>query len=151
MKLQTSLNLFPLTSSNEHLSTFFPGVKPSHISSFPVQRLSLTVTRFSVKIFNLVFLARDRWYVSSLLFQLQRASKLNQESSYDDSLKERALLSLREIKKEIDARSFHKADMWCHLGTVIIRDPDEGALVYCNKRLLRRSFLQVLKFNLTVY
>ncbi|XP_073259360.1 uncharacterized protein [Porites lutea] len=56
----------------------------------------------------------------------QGASKLNQESSYDDSLKERALLSLQEIKKEIDARSFHKADMWCHFGTVIIRDPDEA-------------------------
>ena len=106
-----------------------------------VQRLSLTVTRFSLKIAKLVFLARDRWYISSLLFQLQGASKLNQESSYDDSLKERALLSLREIKKEIDARSFHKADMWCHFGTVIIRDPDEGTLVYCNKLLLRRSFL----------
>lgn len=37
--------------------------------------------------------------------------------------------------------------MWCHFGTVIIHDPDEGALVYCNKLLLRRSFLYVLKLN----
>ncbi|XP_068676260.1 uncharacterized protein [Montipora foliosa] len=31
-----------------------------------------------------------------------------------------------KIKQEINAKNYHKADMWCHFGTVVIRDPDEA-------------------------
>lgn len=54
------------------------------------------------------------------------ACEPNHKSSYDTSLEEKALSSLREIKKEIDSGNYHTADMWCHFGRVIIRDPDEG-------------------------
>lgn len=60
------------------------------------------------------------------LINLQGARALNCEANYDDSLTQCALASLRAIKQEIGARNYHKADMWCHFGTVIIRDPDEG-------------------------
>ena len=59
---------------------------------------------------------------SSITFQ--GACKLHY--SYDNSLIQNALLSLQKIKQEINAKNYHKADMWCHFGTVVIRDPDEG-------------------------
>jgi len=58
--------------------------------------------------------------------QAQGACKLNCEANYDASLMENALLALHEIKQEICSKNFHKADMWCHFGTVVIHDPDEA-------------------------
>ena len=37
-----------------------------------------------------------------------------------------ALACLRKIKHEIESNKFQEADMWCHFGSAIIRDPDEG-------------------------
>ena len=37
-----------------------------------------------------------------------------------------ALACLRKIKHEIESNKFQEADMWCHFGTAIIRDLDEG-------------------------
>lgn len=45
---------------------------------------------------------------------------------YDDSVQKDALSSLQAIKDEINAGSYHKADFWCHFGTLVIRDPDEA-------------------------
>lgn len=39
---------------------------------------------------------------------------------------EHALACLRKIKQEIVSKKFQEADMWCHIGTAIIREPDEG-------------------------
>ena len=39
---------------------------------------------------------------------------------------EHALACLRKIKHEIVSKKFQEADMWCHIGTAIIREPDEG-------------------------
>lgn len=47
-------------------------------------------------------------------------------TDYDASLTRSVLSSLRNIKMEIESKNYHKADMWGHLGKVIIRDPDEG-------------------------
>ena len=63
---------------------------------------------------------------SNSRLHLQGACKLNCEANYDASLMENALLALHEIKQEICSKNFHKADMWCHFGTVVIHDPDEG-------------------------
>ena len=45
---------------------------------------------------------------------------------YQSSLKEEVLMSLRKIKENRETDESPKADMWCHLGTCIIRVPDEG-------------------------
>ena len=70
---------------------------------------------------------------------LQGACELNFTSNYDSSLTESALSTLRNIKHEIAAENYHNADMWCHFGTVIIRDPDESK--YC-------ADLETLEFDL---
>ncbi len=54
----------------------------------------------------------------------------NAVTDYDASLAKSALSSLRNIKLEIESKNYHKADMWGHLGKVIIRDPDEGKAYY---------------------
>ena len=63
------------------------------------------------------------------MIHLQVASGLMYEANYDADLKKSALSALRKIKQEIDSRNYHKADMWCHFGTVIVHDPDEGTYV----------------------
>jgi len=37
-----------------------------------------------------------------------------------------ALECLNKIKQEIESKKFQEADMWCHFGTAIIREPSEG-------------------------
>lgn len=59
-------------------------------------------------------------------FDLQFKGACKLHYSYDNSLIQNALLSLQKIKQEINAKNYHKADMWCHFGTVVIRDPDEA-------------------------
>ena len=61
-----------------------------------------------------------------VVIHLQVASQLMYEANYDADLKKSALLALGQIKQKIDSRIYHKADMWCHFGTVIVHDPDEG-------------------------
>lgn len=56
--------------------------------------------------------------------QFKGADKLH--CTYDNSLIQSALTSLQKIKQEINAKNYHKADMWCHFGRVVIRDPDEA-------------------------
>ncbi|KAL9950385.1 hypothetical protein ACROYT_G042873, partial [Oculina patagonica] len=59
--------------------------------------------------------------------ELQGACALNHTvTDYDTSLTQSVLSSLRNIKMEIESKNYRKADMWGHLGKVIIRDPDEA-------------------------
>ncbi len=71
-----------------------------------------------------------RKYIQLLIFDLinlQGACALNHTvTDYDTSLTQSVLSSLRNIKMEIESKNYRKADMWGHLGKVIIRDPDEG-------------------------
>lgn len=46
--------------------------------------------------------------------------------SYQNDLIANALECLNKIKRGIESNKFHEADMWCHVGTVIIREPDEA-------------------------
>ena len=49
---------------------------------------------------------------------------------YQSNLKDEVLMSLRKIKENRETDESPKADMWCHLGTSIIRVPDEGNIHY---------------------
>ncbi|PFX18898.1 hypothetical protein AWC38_SpisGene16699 [Stylophora pistillata] len=49
-------------------------------------------------------------------------------ADYDASIKQRVLTSLRKLKREILSGNYHKADLWCHFGKIVIRDPDEADL-----------------------
>jgi len=46
--------------------------------------------------------------------------------SYQANLVDHVLACLRKIKHEIESKKFQEADMWCHFGTAIIREPDEA-------------------------
>lgn len=61
-----------------------------------------------------------------LSFQLGGAcSRGETVPSYQNDLTANALECLKKIKRGIESNKFHEADMWCHVGTVIIREPDE--------------------------
>ncbi|KAJ7323742.1 Far upstream element-binding protein 3 [Desmophyllum pertusum] len=45
---------------------------------------------------------------------------------YQADLIANALACLRKIKHDIESNKFQEADMWCHIGRVIIREPDEA-------------------------
>ena len=71
--------------------------------------------------FSLIF---SSW---SLSFQFRGAcSRGKTVPSYQNDLIANALVCLNKIKRGIESNKFHEADMWCHVGTVIIREPDEG-------------------------
>ncbi|KAL9958370.1 hypothetical protein ACROYT_G035376 [Oculina patagonica] len=48
--------------------------------------------------------------------------------NYQPDLENEALDSLRKIKYEMNTTEYPKADMWCHLGTSIVRGPDDGSV-----------------------
>ena len=52
------------------------------------------------------------------------------------------LQSLTEIKERIDSGERKQNDMWCHFGTVVIRDMDEGLFVQLSVCLFVRSFVR---------
>ena len=56
---------------------------------------------------------------------------------YQSNLKDEVLMSLRKIKENRETDESPKADMWCHLGTSIIRVPDEGN-IQCGWDILHR-------------
>lgn len=56
---------------------------------------------------------------------------------YQSNLKDEVLMSLRKIKENRETDESPKADMWCHLGTSIIRVPDEGN-IQCGWNILHR-------------
>lgn len=47
------------------------------------------------------------------------------DPAYQSNLLDEVLMSLREIKDNMDSAETPKADIWCYLGTCIIRAPDE--------------------------
>ena len=49
------------------------------------------------------------------------------DPEYQSNLGDEVLDSLCKIKSNIKPAESPKADMWCHLGTSIIRGPDEGS------------------------
>lgn len=66
-------------------------------------------------------------------YRLKPAELCEREDSYHDrndpvyqsDLGDEVLMSLRKIKNNMETAENPKADMWCHLGTSIIRAPDE--------------------------
>ena len=52
------------------------------------------------------------------------------------------LQSLTEIKERIDSGERKQNDMWCHFGTVVIRDMDEGLFVQLSVCLFVCSFVR---------
>ena len=66
-----------------------------------------------------------------LLFQ-ESLSPRNDPIYFKD-LEVEVLRSLKRIKREMETKHQLKADMWCHFGTVLIHQPDEGIIFTCNK------------------
>ena len=56
---------------------------------------------------------------------------------YQSNLKDEVLMSLRKIKENRETDESPKADIWCHLGTSIIRVPVEGN-IQCGLNILHR-------------
>ncbi|CAH3113238.1 unnamed protein product [Pocillopora meandrina] len=46
----------------------------------------------------------------------------------DDCIEKRVLTSLRSLKMKIESGNYQKADLWCHFGKIVIREPDEADL-----------------------
>lgn len=64
---------------------------------------------------------------------------------------EHALACLRKIKHEIVSKKFQEADMWCHIGTAIIREPDEGEKrIKSRQTKLERRSKSVVKIETSV-
>ena len=56
----------------------------------------------------------------------QESDSTSHESTYELQIRNDALEALQKIKHKELTKEFPKADMWCHLGTAIIRGPNEG-------------------------
>ncbi|XP_068694045.1 uncharacterized protein [Montipora foliosa] len=56
----------------------------------------------------------------------EESPSLTNDSIYFKKLEEEVFLSLKRIKFEMERKRHLKADIWCHFGTVLIRQPDEG-------------------------
>ena len=53
---------------------------------------------------------------------------------YQSQIMDAALKALRQIKFETE--ELPKADMWCHLGKVIVRGPDEGNFIHIHSHII---------------
>ncbi|XP_068741446.1 uncharacterized protein [Montipora capricornis] len=56
----------------------------------------------------------------------QESPSPRNDPSYLKDLEAEVLHSLERIKREMEAKPYLKADIWCHFGTVLIHQPDEG-------------------------
>ena len=47
---------------------------------------------------------------------------------YFKDLEVEVLHSLERLKREMETKHHLKADIWCHFGTILIHQPDEGII-----------------------
>ncbi|XP_068688929.1 uncharacterized protein [Montipora foliosa] len=94
-------------------------------------------TCFFIDEFNLpvnTMLRLEKDYGTSMQYRLRPFHSCGTEESpslandpiYFKTLEAEVLHSLERIKHEIQTKRHLKADIWCHFGTVLIRQPDEG-------------------------
>ena len=65
-----------------------------------------------------------------VLFLLLFQESLNpgNDPVYFKDLEVEVLHSLERLKREMETKHHLKADIWCHFGTILIHQPDEGII-----------------------
>jgi len=55
------------------------------------------------------------------------------DPSYLEQFSRAVLVSLGKFKSETNEKNYLEADMWCHFGRAIIREPNEGNIPVLNR------------------
>ena len=82
-----------------------------------------------VRCINFIILSRIYTLYSKRKFKSRQDSYNNwNDTVYQSNLGDEVLISLRKIINNVETAENPKVDMWCHLGTSLIRAPGEGSV-----------------------